>query len=508
MTRWTWALVPILSIAGVGTARAQSRPTVPAPDLAAFDRYVAQAARDWRVPGLAIAIVKDDSMVFGRGYGVADLTRPDPVDLHTRFAIGSTTKAMTSAALGMLVDEGKLSWDDRIIDHLPGFRLYDPYATRELTVRDLLTHRSGLPGTDLLWARGDFSAAEMIRRLRHVEPSSSFRSQFTYQNVVYAIGGMLVEKISGMPWEDFVRTRIFRPLEMGESEPLVAGIASAPNVATPHANVRDSIRAVPMGNTDPIASAGSVWSSVGDMAKWMRFMLDSGRVGGKRLLAAPTFSELVTPQIRVPVSMYPALALVQPHVFGYGLGWFVQDYHGATVWMHTGSINGMSALIGLLPDRRAGVFVLANLDHAELRHALMYRVLDMYAGNPVRDWSTDLRQLLAPARAGGPPEPLRPAQAARPSLPLDRYPGSYHDSTYGTVEVTLTDGTLRARFGNQDFGTLEPWEYEIFLTREPAPLERRRTLTFVPDGRGNVASLQLFNVTFVRGPPPRATRTP
>jgi CubicO group peptidase (beta-lactamase class C family) len=508
MNRWTFTLVSMLSVAGVGAPQAQSGPTAPAPDLSAFDRYVAQTARDWRVPGLAIAIVNDDSTVFARGYGVLDLTKPDLVNEHTRFAIGSTTKAMTAAALGLLVDEGKLRWDDRIIDHLADFRLHDPYVTRELTVRDLLTHRSGLPSTDLLWARGDFSMAEMIRRLRHVEPSSSFRSQFEYQNVVYAIGGMLVETISGMQWEDFVRTRIFRPLEMEGSEPLVAGIASAPNVATPHANVRDTIRAVPMGNTDPIASAGSVWSSVSDMAKWMRFVLDSGRVGGERLLAANTFSELVTPQIRAPVSIYPALRLVQPHVFAYALGWFVQDYRGETVWMHTGSINGMSAIIGLLPDRRTGVFVLANLDHAELRHALMYKVFDMYTGNPERDWSADLRELFARARAGAPQEAPRPDATARPSLSVERYAGRYVDSTYGAVEVTVSDGVLRARFGNEDLGRLEPWEYEIFLTRGPPPRERQWTLTFVPDGRGNVTALQLFGVTFVRAARPQATRTP
>ena len=210
---------------GAADCPAQSRPALSAPDLKAFDQYVAQAVRDWKVPGLAIAVVKDDSLVFAKGYGVLDLTKPTPVDEHTRFAIGSTTKAMTSAALAMLVDEGKLRWDDRVIDYLPDFRLYDPYVTRELTVRDLLTHRSGLPGTDLLWVRGDYSLAEMMRRLRYVRPVSSFRSQWAYQNVVYAIGGRSGRaKLSGMPWEDFIRTRIFAPLGMTESEPLVAGI--------------------------------------------------------------------------------------------------------------------------------------------------------------------------------------------------------------------------------------------------------------------------------------------
>ena len=495
MNRWHLRAVPLLLIAGAapaGPAQAQ------APDLAAFDRYVAQAARDWRVPGLAIAVVKNDSVVFAKGYGVLDLTRPGPVTEHTRFAIGSTTKAMTSAALGMLVDEGKLRWDDRVIDHLPELRLFDPYATRELTVRDLLTHRSGLPGTDLLWVRADLPQDEMIRRLRHVRPASSFRAQFIYQNVMYAIGGALIAKASGMSWEDFMRARIFAPLGMTESEPLVAGIASRPNVATPHGEIRDTVRPVPIRTTDPVASAGSVWSSVSDMAKWMRFVLDSGRVGGKRLLAPATFSEWVTPQIRAPLGTYPALSLARPHIFGYALGWFVQDYRGETVWMHTGSINGMSAIVGLLPDRRAGVFVLANLDHAELRHALMYKVFDLYAGNPERDWSADLRKLFASAPAAGAGPAARPASAAPPSLALARYAGAYADSTYGTVEVVLAEGSLRARFGNEDLGVLVPWEYEIFRARRPPPQEQESVLTFVPDGRGNVASLQVFGVSFVR----------
>jgi CubicO group peptidase (beta-lactamase class C family) len=348
-----------------------------------------------------------------------------------------------------------------------------------------------LPGTDLLWARGDMPQEEMIRRLRHVRPNSSFRSLFTYQNVVYAIGGAVVAKVSGMPWEDFIRARIFAPLGMTESEPLVEGIASRPNVATPHGEIRDTVRAVPMRSTDGVASAGSVYSSVSDMAKWMRFVLDSGRVGGKRLLAAGTFTEWVTPQIRAPAALYPALSLARPHIFSYALGWFVQDYRGETVWMHTGSINGMSAIIGLLPDRRTGVFVLANLDHAELRHALMYKVFDMAAGNPERDWSAELRKLFGTEQAAASGPPARPANAAPPSLALARYAGTYADSTYGTVEVTQADGSLRAKFGNEDLGILVPWEYEIFRSPESV-------LTFVPDGRGNVASLQLFGVSFVR----------
>jgi len=227
------------------------------PDLAAFDKYVAQAARDWKVPGLAIAIVKDDSLVFAKGYGVLEVGKPAPATEHTRFAIGSTTKAMTTAALAMLIDEGKLHWDDRVIDYLPELRLYDAYATHELTVRDLLTHRSGLPNTDLLWAvpENNYSIPEMMRRLRYVPPQSSFRSHWEYQNVVYSIAGLLVERISGMPWETFIRTRIFAPLQMTESIPLVSLLKGQPNVAVPHDLEHDTVRTVAIRTTDnkPVA---------------------------------------------------------------------------------------------------------------------------------------------------------------------------------------------------------------------------------------------------------------
>ncbi|MDB4910881.1 MAG: beta-lactamase, partial [Gemmatimonadetes bacterium] len=304
-----------------------------APDLAAFDKYVAHAARDWKVPGLAVAVVQGDSLVFAKGYGVLELGKPAPATEHTRFAIGSTTKAMTVAALAMLVDEGKLKWDDRVIDYFPDLQLYDAYATRELTVRDLLTHRTGLPSTDLLWAfpENQYTPHEMMRRLRYVRPISSFRSTWEYQNNMYGIAGALVAQLSGMPWETFIQTRIFAPLGMTESIPLVSGIAGKPNVAKPHGSVRDTVRGIPLRTTDAIAPAGSVWSSVSDMSKWMRFMLDSGRIGNRRLIQPATFREIVAPQIRAPMSQYPALTLAQPHFFSYALGWFVQDFHGETV---------------------------------------------------------------------------------------------------------------------------------------------------------------------------------
>lgn len=465
------------------------------PDWAAFDRYVAKAAQDWRVPGLAIAVVSGDSLVFAKGYGVAELGKPAPATEHTRFAIGSTTKAMTTAALAMLVDEGKLRWDEKVIDILPDFRLYDPWVTREITVRDLLTHRSGLPNTDILWAvrENQYTPVEMMRRLRYVRPNSSFRSSWLYQNVVYGIGGLIVERVSGMPWETFIRTRIFAPLGMRESETLVKDIVGKPDVATPHDLVRDTVRVVPIRSTDAVASAGSVYSSVSDMSRWMRFMLDSGRVGTQRLIKPETFREIIAPQIRAPEDQYPALELAKPHFFSYALGWFVQDYHGKTVWMHTGSIDGMVAIIGLLPEQNVGVYVLGNLDHAELRHALMYQVFDMYGAGPKRDWSADLRALFA--KHGEAVAAARRATDTRPSLPLDRYVGTYADSAFGAIEVTLANGALRARYEKADLGTLEHTQYDTFRSR-PSAGERGATLTFVPDGAGAVSGVRTYGVTF------------
>ncbi len=505
----TMRFATIVAIACAATPAVAS--TQQNPDFAALDRYVAHAARDWRVPGLAIAVVKDDSLVFAKGYGVLEIGKPAPATEHTRFAIGSTTKAMTVASLAMLVDEGKLKWDDRVIDYIPDFQLYDPYATRELTVRDLLTHRTGLPGTDLLWAYSEnqYTVSEMIRRLRYVRPTSSFRSQWEYQNVMYGIAGALVARLSGMPWETFIRMRIFAPLGMTESIPLVSEIAGKPNVARPHGDVRDTVRVIPLRTTDAIAPAGSVWSSVADMSKWMRFMLDSGRIGNRRLIQPATFREIVAPQIRAPMSQYPALALAQPHFFSYALGWFVQDFHGETVWMHTGSIDGMSAIIGLLPERRVGVYVLANLDHAELRHALMYKVFDMYRAQtrtPARDWSADVKALFDSAHAAQRAATARAADTSagakaggvQSSLPLQRYTGSYVDSTYGSIQVTIGSGALRARFVNFDIGELKHASYDTFRSVQDDNLQGITELTFVSDGAGHVTAVQAFGATFNR----------
>jgi len=481
------------------------QPTDPASQL---DAYTTKAVKDWGAVGLAISVVKDGRVVFAKGYGVRELGKPDPVDTATLFAIGSTTKAMTAAAIGMLVDDGKVRWDDPVTTHIPGFQLRDAYLTREVTVRDLLTHRAGLPNADYLWYGSDNSAAEILRRVRYVSPAYSLRSNFIYQNIMYAAAGEVVAKASGMPWEDFVRTRIFAPLAMQRTVPLLSRAGAMPNVASPHERVNDTVRVITNASVDPVASAGSVWSSVADMAKWMQFVLDSGRVGGRRLLQPVTFAELLEPQTMVPPSQfYPSARLTKPHWMTYALGWFQQDYEGRAVSFHTGSIDGMVAIIGLIPDERLGVYVLANLDHVEARHALMLKVFDLW-GPPrskARDWSTELRALYAnqsaQALAAQKAADAKRATGTKPSLPLTRYVGSYSDSLYGDVAVTASGDALRIRVGTLE-GTLEHWQYDTFRIRYDQPWVGNNLVTFVLDRDGIPSRVEIDRRVFRRADKP------
>lgn len=451
--------------------------------LAGFDEYVAKAVKDWNTAGLAIAVVKDGRVVFKKAYGVRQLGRPEPVDTATLFSIASTTKAMTAAAVGMLVDEGKLKWDDRVIKHLPGFQLHDPYVTRELTIRDLLTHRAGISGADYLWAFTDFSREEVISKLQLLEPSYSLRSSFVYQNLMYLIAGEVVRVASGMPWEAFVTTRIFQPLGMTSTVPTRAMARARNNVASPHWQFGDTLTLIQTRQADVIAPAGSVVSNVSDMSKWMRFLLDSARVDNRRLLKPETLAELFKPQAIVPPDeFYPTIELTNPRWMTYGLGWFQHDYRGRMVQFHTGSLNGAVAIVGLIPDERLGVVVFANTDHVEVRHALMYRVFDHFLGNPVRDWSTDLRALYGKERARD--DSTRKANEARrisgtkPSLPLEKYAGTYADSLVGSLVVSIENGKLRARVSSFRAGSVEHWQYDTFRIRWDNRWDGASLLTF------------------------------
>jgi CubicO group peptidase (beta-lactamase class C family) len=509
------ALVPVAVGAIAGSAwslsaqrqpRAESAPNI----VARLDADIAAAADAWKTAGLAVAIVRNDSVLLSKGYGLIEVGKPARVNADTRFAIGSTTKAMTALALGMLVDEGKVRWDAPVIEYLPAFRMSDAWVTRELTVRDLLTHRAGLGNADLLWTATDYSGAEILKRIGNLPPSYSFRSGFVYQNIMYAVAGAVVEAVSGLTWEAFVEQRIIAPLGMTGTVTSLKKVEGLPNVAAPHGVSNGTLRVVNNRAVDPVAAAGSVWSSVNDMAKWMRFVLDSGRVDGRRLVSEATFRAWLSPQTVADPATYPALALSRPHFFLYSLGWFLQDYNGQAVAMHTGSINGMSAIIGLIPDKRLGVYVLANTDHVELRHAIMYEVFDRLgdAAGPVkRDWSAALLDLFAAqeqrtAEARRAAE-SRPVAQTKNSMPLTQYVGTYRNATFGDIVVSQSADTLRMRFANGSPGDLLPLEYEVFRIRWSDRSRTEGRLAFRPDGTGRVAALDWSGHTYTRVAPPR-----
>jgi CubicO group peptidase (beta-lactamase class C family) len=489
-------------------ASAQRRP---APD-ADLDAYIAKGMQDWKIPGLSIAVVRNDTVVYAKGFGVRKLGAPDRVDARTLFGMMSTTKAMTALSIAMLVDSGKVAWDDPVTKHLPWFQLSDPYVTRELTVRDLLRHDSGLGNADLLWVRGDLPTRQILERVRGLKLAYSLRNGFIYQNVMYQVAGEVVAAASGMPWDRFVKTRIMDPLGMTRSQPTLAAMLASrdPNVSAAHFEIDGATRTIEESPVDPVPAAGAAWSSAEDMGKWMRFLLDSGKVGGTRLVSDASFRELFKPQAFVSAAeFYPTAELTKPHWMTYGLGWFQQDYRGKFVAMHTGSIDGRTAIIGLIPDERVGVYVFGNTDHAEFRHALMWRALDLYTGAPARDWSAEFLKLYAARKAKGAKataeQEAKRVTGTRPSASIDQYAGTYDHPVYGDMKFDLADGALTAHFGPSadNAGRLEHWHYDTFRAKLGDGRGGWTYFTFRLDGDGKVAAVRFqdeASLEFTRRP--------
>ncbi|MGH7653433.1 MAG: serine hydrolase [Gemmatimonadaceae bacterium] len=508
------AALAIVMCAGAGAALAQpSRAAqqkaaqLDARDRAAqlkeFDAYVAKGLKDWDIPGLSVAVVKNDSVIFSKGYGVRTLGSPGAVDDQTLFGIMSTTKAFTAMSLAMLVDEHKVAWNDPVSKWLPELQFPGAFETRELTVKDLLTHNTGLGNADLLWTRNDLSRAEILRRVRFLTPAYSIRDGFVYQNVMYAAAGEVVARASGMSWEDFVRTRIFQPLGMSRTYPTLGLMRAShdPNVSSPHYKIRDTIRVIEDEPADAIESAGAIWSTAADMAKWMRFLLDSGRVNGTRLVSERNLAELFRAQSIGPEEgFYPTSRIIKPHRETYGFGFFEEDFRGRYVAFHTGSLDGRTAIIGLLPDQGVGVYAFGNLDHAEFRHAIMYKAFDLFAGTngePARDWNAEFLTLYRNADQRS--EAARATREAsrvagtHPSLALDKYAGTYTHPAWGDLVISMDNGALRMTIGTgaDNTGPLEHWNYDTFAATLGDGRNGKTMLTFALDDAGKVVSVMM-----------------
>lgn len=450
------------------TLQAQTRDPAREKEL---DAFIEKGMKDWELPGLSAVVVKDGKVVYLKGFGIRTLGQAGAVDPDTQFGIMSTTKAMTALSIAMLVDDGKIQWNDPVTKHLPWFQMPTPYLTAEVTVRDLLRHNAGLPEADFLWTRGDLNTRQILERIRGLKPAYSLRSSWQYNNVMYGAAGEVVAVASGMSWEQFVSTRILKPLEMNRSyATLTQALASNDkNHSSPHFEINGTLRIIKDVPVDPVPAAGATWSTARDMGNWLQFLLAGGQHEGNRLVSEENFRELFSPQALVPADdFYPSTALTKPRWTAYGLGWFLQDYHGKFVAMHTGSMDGRTAIIGLLPDDGLGVYVFGNADHVEIRHAIMLKVFDLYTDAPARDWSADLLKVYGDAKtkqdnAIAKREKSRIANT-KPSLPLKAYAGKYTHPVWGDIVISEQNGKLRATtgIGTENEGELQHWNYDSF----------------------------------------------
>jgi CubicO group peptidase (beta-lactamase class C family) len=497
VTLAVFALIVITSAVSAQTASAPQ-------DL---DAFAAQVLKEFEVPGLAVAIVKDGKVVLARGYGVRKLGEQTPVDENTLFGIASNTKAFTAALLAMLVDEGKIHWDDPVVKHLPAFQLYDPYVTREMTIRDLLTHRSGLglgAGDLLWWPPTDFSREEIVRKFRFVRPESSFRSRYAYDNVLYLVAGQVITAVTGKSWDDCIKERIFTPLGMTTSNTSVAALISSANAATPHAKIDGSLRRLAPQPLDNVAACGAINSSVAEMAKWLVAQLNRGRISeGLRLFSERQSREMWSAQTITPLGEPPPhLAALRSNFSAYGLGWGLSEYRGSKTVSHTGGLLGFVSRVTLVPDLNLGIVVLTNQQSGGAFQSLTYRIVDHFMNAPATDWIAAFKKSEEMGRSRAAEVEKRQAATraadSKPSLPLARYAGRYTDAWYGDISISLENNKLVLRFSHTPLlvGDLEHWQYDTFVARwHDRSLEADAFVTFALKPDGSVEQIKMVAVS-------------
>jgi CubicO group peptidase (beta-lactamase class C family) len=449
-----------------------------------FEQRVEALRKDIGVPGMSIAIVENDKVTFAKGFGVRKLGAPELVDADTIFPNGSTGKAFTVADLAILVDQGKIDWDDKVIDRLPGFQMYDPWVTREITIRDLLVHRSGLGlgAGDLMFVpRTNLSRAESVRRLRYIKPATSFRSGFAYDNVLYMVAGQLIEAVTGQTWEAFTAEHVLRPAGMLNSTSDEDKRFATANRAYPHARMNGGLRGAGrqelLDEHDELgrngAPAGGLAVSANDFARWMRIQLAAGKLpdSDTHLFSAAAQEQMWKPMVLEPISPRPeALKATVPNFETYALGWDVRDYRGVKMVWHGGAVFGFLTGVVLLPEKHVGFSITINSEDGEIITGLIFELLDHYLDAPANDWPAKFKAFKQERLAAGlkalNEKAAKPAKIG-PSLPLKNYVGTYADPWYGNIEVALAKGKLTIDFKSTPRmgGTLEHWQYDSFTTK-------------------------------------------
>ncbi len=470
-----------------------------------FEQRVEQLRKQIGAPGVSIAIVEDGKVTLAQGWGVRDITTNQPVDADTIFFTGSTGKAFTNAALATLVDEGKIKWDDKVIDHMPDFRMWDPWVTREMTIRDLLVHRSGLglgQGDLLFLPNSNLSRKETVRRIRYLKPATSFRSGYAYDNILYMAAGQLIEEVSGQTWEKYLHDHVFAPLGMKNSTDTDAEFQANPNHARPHSRSDGPIHG--LGTQAPLdenatisqnaAPAGGLAISANDMGRWLLTQLGRGKIPGsdRQLFSKEQSEQMWTGAVITPVPHYPAeFAVAQPHYDLYALGWGLSDYRGAQIVGHDGAVFGSQATVALSPEKNVGIFVATNSEDGEIVRGLLWELLDHYLGYPEAQWpekwhTFKINRLNAAAKQVQ-AAAAKPAKAG-PSLPLGNYVGEYNDPWYGTIEVSQSGKGLAITFPHSSGmeGPLTHYQYDTFRTNPKLDWVEPAFVTFSMGADGKV----------------------
>ena len=441
-----------------------------------LDAWVQRTMTAFDVPGISLAVVKDGKVIVAKGYGVRKLGEPAAVDARTLFGIASNTKVFTATALGILVDEGKVRWDAPVIDYVPWFQMSDAYVTREMTVRDLLVHRSGLglgAGDLLWWPSSTYNRREIAQRLRYLPLTTSFRSAYAYDNVLYLVAGEVIEAVSGRSWEDFVQSRILARVGMTSSNVRHSDATKGGNVATPHAPIDGKVRPIAAFDSDNTNPAGGINSNADDMAKWLLVQLAEGQLAdGTALITPATARQLGTLVTPIPIGTgAPELRDLRPSFNGYGLGLGIRDYRGHKLLTHTGGLPGYVSKVAMIPDARLGIAILTNQESSAAFEAIADHIMDGYLGAPVTDWiaayqAIEKRAVAASASTTQTATAAR-AAASKPSLPSASYAGTYRDAWYGDITISSAGTGLTIKFDRTPLlsGTLEHWQHDTFVAR-------------------------------------------
>ncbi len=487
LIRWGAAGAALLS------AQAVAAPPPPARLPQGLEAYVERAMAEAEMPGIAVGVVHGDDPPIAQGFGVRRLGRPDRVDGDTVFNVASLAKSFTAAAAASLVDEGRLGWNDPVRDRLPRLRFSDPWLTEHVTLADLLSHRTGLQPANTMFRLTHIDRAEILRRVRYLRPSSPFRTEQVYNNVLYTVAGEVAAAAAGTSWEELVRARLLQPLGMAATT-AGAGAPHGVNFAAPHAMVDGRHQPIRPASYVSIAPAGGINSTARDMVRWLAFQLGDGSFEGRRILSAEAMDAMHQPWTMIPTTPEMRANRQVQFFAGYGLGWNVMDYRGHKLLWHSGNADGMPTYMALLPDRRIGVVVMLNSWKAPYLHGdIASRILDHYLGLPTRDYAAETLELMRAAEARRAAPAAAPA-AGLPSLDLAAYQGRYSSDLFGPITIDRQGAGLVLKMGEGEEADLLPLNRDTFTVRWRDRVigeDNDTNVTFALDAEGRVANLAM-----------------